>query len=1344
MRACLRRIFLLAVLLAAASLVPPDSPLLSAAGPEPCADLVITDFSISPPEPVQGENAQIDITVLNQGTCESLSFVVQWKSDPLALTGPSTHVDGLPAGDDETVSFQYAFPHAGNFTTVAIADSDNTAPETNENNNLEILPITVQESAPDLVITSLVIVPAEPVQGINAQINVRVANHGNLPAGPFVVQWKSDRWAPTGPSTQVDGLEVGHETDVSFEYAFPHAGDFTTVAHVDTDNDVDESNEDNNLAILPVTVREAAPDLVITDFTIVPVDPAPGFPLLPVEGLNARIDITVLNQGNAAAGSFVVQWKSGLFAPTGPSTHVSGLEPQQSTTATFEYAFPNAGDLLTLATVDTDNTVDEFNESNNLAILAITVQEAVVDLVLTGFAVEPAPGVPVSIPPQPVQGRLTQATIKLENHGNYPAGDFVVEWKPTLLSPGLSTQVNGLGYGQVTTVTFDYTYPFAGEFLTLATVDSTHRVQEIDESNNSEIKLVIVEPPRADLVITGFTFDPAQPVQGTKAAANIEILNRGNSPAGPFVVKWKPTPLAPPQSIQVNGLEVGQFTVVSFDHTYLFAGEFATTAEVDSTNWVLELDEDNNSQTRQVIVQVATRDLIITDFQIVPDDGTSGGCVVPDDDGPPIEPVLEQGANAKICITVQNLGNSAIGPFVVEWNPDALGLITPSPATLSTQVDDLGAGQETQVIFNFIYPQAGEFRTVAKVDAFNDVDETNEMNNLAILNVVVTPSGPDLVITDLAIGHGRCSGVDPVLEQGRTVLVCIEVENQGNRSAGPFVVEWNPDALGLITPGPGTVSEQINSLDVDQSELVILEFIYTEAGTFHTVAMADAFNNVAETNEANNLAVVDVVVEPSGPDLVITALTIEPERSGPISAQAEQGTDGIEPVLVQGEKAIVSITVENQGDRSAGPFVVEWNPDAFGLITPSPGTLSTQIDGLAPLQSAQVTFEFIYHQHGGFRTVAKADAFNNVQETNEANNLKILNVVVEPAKIDLQITDFTITPDPPIRGSKATAHITVRNYGSYPTGSFWVQWKPTGRDSLSGPLTMVDGLHPHESVTVTLDSVFWVARPYTSWAMVDVFDQIIETDETNNEAEIDVTVKPRETEIKVTFTSIHVSNEAQADAWLAAFLIPEEEASCMATIIVDPDCIEVCVPIIGWPCWEYCPEDVSVPINETGFHCRFYANNAVHPDQNLPLNKTIDVTIIESAPLIVASAALEVNGADWGLSSSTSGIHAAADDNYFAGYVIKLHSANERWGEGTHTETAQDGDACGSSECFDLTYKVEIASEPPPLAFDAEEPLPPEYVVLPARLCRLLPINAQLPDGVRCALVRLYLPLIVR
>ena len=777
-------------------------------------------------------------------------------------------------------------------------------------------------------------------------------------------------------------------------------------------------------------------DLVITDFRITPT--------FPIEDQNAQIEIDVKNQGTCDSLSFLVQWKSAQFAPTGPTDFIPGLAAGATTTASFIYAFPEAGNFTTVATVDSDDTVEEFNEVNNLEILPITVLKDGIDLVITGFTVEPAPGVDASIPPLPVQDRLSRASITIQNLGNRAAGDFLVRWTPGFLIPALSSQVNGLAAGESTMVTFDFTYPSARTTTTTARVDSTFSVAEVDETNNVESMSLTIEPERPDLVVTALFFTPVQPVRGIGGTMTALVRNRGNTPAASFILEWKPTEASPPLAQQINGLGVGDFTVVQFDYTYKFVGTFISTATLDRTNQVRELDEDNNARNLQVLVAEDFIDLQITQMDIR--------------SGPPG-----------------------------------------------------GACRE-------IVPQKLE---------------------------------------------------EPILTQGQNVNVCLKIINNGNAPSNSFVVEWNPDALGLITP--------------------------------------------------------------------------------------------------------------------------------------SPGTLVTQIDTVGPGEVVELPIDYIYNQHGNFRAVAEVDAFNNVEESNEANQLFLENVVVLPSPIDLVITEFVIEPGSPIRGSKATAHITVKNNGPYPTDAFFVRWKPTGIEAGGGPTIQVPGLNaagqPDDTATVAIDSKFMVAGPYTSFAEVDTFAQIIEANEDNNIAFRNVEVQPRETTLSVNFDSLEVIDDLDSGIrgdgdWIMLFIVLDPTATCNVSIL-------------------------GQSISEEGFQCQKLDDS--FGEGHLPLNKVFNVTLLESYPLVMGAIGIE--------DDLPTGVE-------FAGFAFQFWSAADYRGVGARTVPGMEGD-CSGGRCFDLNYDVSIVSEPPVMFATAgsgpeaapKSLLEPELpIMLPDSLARLLPQNAVLPE----------------
>jgi subtilase family serine protease len=561
-------------------------------------------------------------------------------------------------------------------------------------------------------------------------------------------------------------------------------------------------------------------------------------PASPVQGQPASIAISVRNAGTCAAGGFVVQFKSDLFAPTGPSRSVNGLAAGAATTLDVSFNFPQPGNFQTIVQVDTGNAVAETNESNNLEIQSVTVLPPGVNLVLEDFSLAPDPV---------VEGRVATATIRVTNTGNVPAGPFRVEWSPFFFGAPLSRQVNGLGAGESTTVTFDFTFPSAATVDGTATVDAGGSVPETSESDNVRTLRTVVEPPLPNLAFAppgegGGPIDIHEAPAGSVTTVDVSVVNDGNDPAGDFVVRWQPWLFAAPLSRQVNGLPVGATTTVSFDYTFPFAATFDGTVTIDSTSAVAEVDEADDTRSTRVVVPAATVDLTVSELSISPS-----------------SPV--QGAAATAAVTVTNQGNSPSGRFVVDWNPDAFGIIVPSAQTLSEETGPLGPGASRVITFSFTYPQAGNFRSIAHVDSFNAVGETNEANNDRILNVTVQPAPIDLVF----VGPIALNPAQPV--RGVNATATLTVRNDGPIATGPFGVQFKAQEADFF---PQT--QFVNGLNPGETRTLTFTTNYFFAGTFTATAVVDVFNQVVEPGggEGNNTLTRSVTVVPQSADVRVT------------------------------------------------------------------------------------------------------------------------------------------------------------------------------------------------------------------------------------------------------------------------------------------------------------------------------------------------------------------------------------------------------------------------------------------------------------------------------------------
>ena len=288
----------------------------------------------------------------------------------------------------------------------------------------------------DLQVVTFTVNPATPIAGQQATIDVKVKNAGTCTAFGATVQWKITPLSPSGPSAQITSLGAGATTDVLLPYTFLKAGNFESIATVDTKNAVPETNEKNNTQILPVTVLAAGIDLSVKqhhDDTGRPV--ASGYPNDPVQGRNETTTIVVHNGGNTAAGPFQLKWVPKPFAPA-VTYQFSGLPANTILRPiTFSYTYQQTGTFTSTATVDATKLVKETNENNNTLTKSVKVDPALSDLIIGGVQISPTPIIP---------GGLTTALITVTNQGNSPSGASMLSWRPQPFASPVSTQVGPL------------------------------------------------------------------------------------------------------------------------------------------------------------------------------------------------------------------------------------------------------------------------------------------------------------------------------------------------------------------------------------------------------------------------------------------------------------------------------------------------------------------------------------------------------------------------------------------------------------------------------------------------------------------------------------------------------------------------------------------------------------------------------------------------------------------------------------------------------------------------------------------------------------------------------------
>ncbi|HSH55551.1 MAG TPA: endo-1,3-alpha-glucanase family glycosylhydrolase [Candidatus Limnocylindrales bacterium] len=243
-------------------------------------------------------------------------------------------------------------------------------------------------NAPDLVVTNITTSPAAPNTGNATTFSATVKNQGTAvtPVGTilgvsFRVNDSQVSWSDTHTSSLAPGASVtltANSGPTGSAQWVAVAGTQSISAKVDDINRIVETNDANNTLARSITITDAAvqqPDLVVTNISSNPVNPAPG--------AATTFSATIKNQGTAATPAGIKHGVSFRINGTPVSwsdTHVASLASGASVTL-IANAGPDGnatwtateGVMTLSAVVDDINRISEANESNNALSQQFTV-----------------------------------------------------------------------------------------------------------------------------------------------------------------------------------------------------------------------------------------------------------------------------------------------------------------------------------------------------------------------------------------------------------------------------------------------------------------------------------------------------------------------------------------------------------------------------------------------------------------------------------------------------------------------------------------------------------------------------------------------------------------------------------------------------------------------------------------------------------------------------------------------------------------------------------------------------------------------------------------------------------
>lgn len=222
------------------------------------------------------------------------------------------------------------------------------------------VPVVVKKA--DLYVKSYTL-SEDPKVGSEFTATIVIGNKGQAASTETYWEW----WATASKQVckkKVAAIAAGGISTVQCPYTYSDWSDYTTKAIVDSQNDVDESDENNNITTKQVKPIHGKPDLIVTDYD---------FNHDPVSGEDFKITITIKNKGETDARDF--EWEYwGASALKLCDGDIDELEAGASTNVTCTTKYDGCSNAYVMKiTADVDDDVDEEEEDNNTLTKTISV-----------------------------------------------------------------------------------------------------------------------------------------------------------------------------------------------------------------------------------------------------------------------------------------------------------------------------------------------------------------------------------------------------------------------------------------------------------------------------------------------------------------------------------------------------------------------------------------------------------------------------------------------------------------------------------------------------------------------------------------------------------------------------------------------------------------------------------------------------------------------------------------------------------------------------------------------------------------------------------------------------------
>ncbi len=1050
---------------------------------QPFPDLVINDESVNPTNLLPNEVLTATFNLLNEGNgAAGISTVCFYLSTDNTLGAADVLLGevespAIATGGQVALNKDLTIPIgtiAGNYFILFEADCDEDVVESDENNNIVAVPISVGQLLADLTIStpSLTVTELLPEETTTASLILKNEGDGDAAASSVCFYLSQDNLLGAADIllSEIDAaaLVAGGELTISQDLIIPVGtapGNYFILFEADCKKAIVESNENNNVNSVGITVAQPLPDLTIEDEGVDPEIALPG------ESIFVSFIAKNIGVGSSAASSVCIFLsQNDVLEETDEllkQVAVQAILAGNQISFLEEIIIPEAtlpGNYTLLIEIDCNEENLESNENNNVISVAFTVDQPLADLSISN---------PVLTPNGVFPGESLSANFSLDNLdiGDAPASTICFHFSQDNILDGgdLSLEeanAQALLALSSAALTQELTIPAGiepGTYFIIFEADCGNAINESNEANNVVAVAVSVGQPQADLIVENPVIDPSVLAQGEVTQVTFTLSNIGTGDADISKVCFH---LSENQELDIADLLIQEINVddlASGESGEIFeeitipasivAGNYFLILEADCGEEIPESDESNNTIAVPITVNEQPRpDLLIQDASIDPVVVLTGDSLQAN------FTVTNQGNGAadtsKACLflSLNNTFESAIDIEVGRLDVSALPVNTSELLTTAVNIP--------------ANTNPGTYFILFIADCNESLDEVDEANNIATVEISIGEPLADLSLGSIEVSPDKITA-------GQQGSVSAEVVNQDQANAPLsstcFFLSTNDvfeTGIDVLLATAETAVIVPNGSQLIQETLIIPA--NTEPGNYFIIGVADCQNEITESNENNNTLSTTITIEEApdnNPDLAV----FDPAISSSIIRVGENNTATFN---------IQNLSASFGADASLACLFLSEDDTFNPNIDISLADVATP--PLDTLESIPLNISFSISnsiQAGNYQLFFVADCNDDITEDNESNNIRSIPVVVEDSigegNPDLTIGSPSGLPSNPQPQQQVNVSVDIRNEGDGASEAFeiCVVYSEDGvRDNFDREIiaVTVNSIGPNSDTTISL------------------------------------------------------------------------------------------------------------------------------------------------------------------------------------------------------------------------------------------------------------------------------------